>query len=114
MHQVCGAGVEAPIEGGEDLLKFAAEGDLEGVQAALAGGADVNYASEVGETALHLSSIKHSIDVAKALVDAGANVDLRTTGDRSLAMAPLHWWVCRPGLRVWGRGFGVKGVVFRV
>lgn len=30
--QVCGAGVEALTDGGEDLLKFAAEGDLEGVQ----------------------------------------------------------------------------------
>ena len=35
------------------------------------GGADVNYASEVGETALHLSRIKHSTDVAKAMVMQG-------------------------------------------
>ena len=48
---------------------------------------------QVGETPLHLSSIKHNMELAKHLIDKGAGVNTRAHGAKSLAMAPLHWFL---------------------
>ena len=51
------------------------------------------FSRQVGETPLHLSSINHNMDLAKFLIEKGANVDTRAHGEASLAMAPLHWFL---------------------
>jgi ankyrin repeat protein len=48
---------------------------------------------QVGETPLHLSSINHNMELAKFLIDRGAEVNTRARGEASLAMAPLHWFL---------------------
>jgi ankyrin repeat protein len=57
------------------LLRAAAAGDLVGVREALADGADVEAADDTGATALVLAAYGNHVDVARALVDAGADVN---------------------------------------
>ena len=79
------------------LMEAAAEGKVEVVKGLLAAeNADVNCKSEVGETPLHVSGIWGKIDVLRLLLAAGANVNVQATGEHSLMMAPLHWYV-HPG-----------------
>eukprot|EP00976_Prorocentrum_cordatum_P007006 139856-Prorocentrum_minimum.AAC.5 len=53
-------------------------------QAMLAGGADVNGASADGDyTALHLAAVEGHVAMMKALLEAGADLNLRTSASRT-------------------------------
>ena len=57
------------------LHSAAQAGDLQQVQALLAGGADVNGADADGSTALHLAAFNGHLDVVRALLAAGADAN---------------------------------------
>ena len=75
------------------LLEAAGEGDIKAVKLLLAEGADVNVKSATGETALHVAGIKCVRGVAKALLEAGADVNAQTNDGAAMLMTPLHWYV---------------------
>jgi uncharacterized protein len=82
----------------ESLLQAVEAGDLQRVQAALAGGADRNSRDADGATALMLAAHAGRLDLVRALVDAGA--DVNATDDRG--GGPLAKAVYNPDL---DRGF---------
>ena len=69
----------------EQLLDFAAEGNLNGVDEALENGADVNARGEFGDTVLNLVAQHGHLEVAKHLIESGA--DLENIGGAN--MTPL-------------------------
>jgi ankyrin repeat protein len=60
--------------------------DLAKVNALIAGGADVNESNSFG-TALHTAVARGNLDIIKALLDAGANIEAKAVG----AAHPLHY-----------------------
>ena len=72
----------------EALLEASEAGNLQGVQDALKAGADVGAETADGWTALHFAAAQGRADVARVLLDAGANVSADTT---SVRRTPLHW-----------------------
>lgn len=71
----------------ERLRRAAEQGDLEGVEAALAEGADLASAdSTFGNTALHLAARRGHFDVVRLLLAKGADPLAHDTG----TMTPLH------------------------
>ncbi len=64
---------------GKDLLASAKKGDLAGVKKALDDGVDVNSATEYGATALTYASDRGNLDIAKLLVEKGADVNKKDT-----------------------------------
>ena len=73
----------------EQLLHFAAIGELDDVQSLLFHGADVNYVREgVGATALYFASREGHLDIVKTLLENGANTEISTKdGDTPLYAA---------------------------
>ena len=72
---------------GETLLHFAAKaGNLQTVQFLLGQGADVNAASRGGFTPLYLAVGNDNIDVAKLLLEKGANLEALTGRFQSTAL----------------------------
>lgn len=72
---------EAPV------ADAAMNGDLERVETLIRQGADLNVAQGDGMTALHWAAEERRFDIARALIDAGANVAVTTRlGDYT----PLH------------------------
>jgi uncharacterized protein len=59
----------------EGLHKVAAEGDIAGLEAALAGGADVNSRDASGRTPFHVAAYLKKTEVMKALAAKGADVN---------------------------------------
>ena len=66
-------------------------------------GASVNAKNEWGETPLHVSSIKKSLELVNLLIEKGADVNQKTAGqyeghDKIVARTPLMWHVvnCDP------------------
>jgi len=71
----------------ERLRRAAEQGDLEGVEAALAAGADLASAdSTFGNTALHLAARRGHVDVVELLLAKGADPLANDAG----TMTPLH------------------------
>ena len=52
-------------------------GELEGVQNALADGADINVQDEEGDSALHFAAFCHHKDIVIFLLENGAEVNIR-------------------------------------
>ncbi len=75
-------------DGGAALRAAASLGDVETVRTLLAGGADVDDASEYGATPLILASMRGRTEVARVLLEAGANADL---ADAFYGRTPLGW-----------------------
>lgn len=73
------------------LLEAAREGNLEGVNAALKAGADVNGKAGSGWTALHAAAERGHAHVIKRLVEAGGKANVQ----ESLGVTPLHWAAVR-------------------
>lgn len=72
----------------EALLEASEAGNLQAVLDALKAGADVGAETADGWTGLHFAAAQGRADVARALLDAGANVSADTT---SVRRTPLHW-----------------------
>jgi pectate lyase len=72
------------LEPPKSLLEVATEGDLDGVKAMLARGANVNAWHQIPASALHYASQQGHIDVAELLIANGARVD---AGRKT----PLHY-----------------------
>ncbi|MEL6106442.1 MAG: PQQ-binding-like beta-propeller repeat protein [Planctomycetota bacterium] len=80
---------EAPREWtAEDLRQAASAGELETVEACLTAGVPVDSANAYGVTPLLLAADHKHIDVAKRLLDAGANPGTR---DRFYGFTPMAW-----------------------
>lgn len=69
------------------LIDGARYGDVEDVQMALDGGADVNVADDLGRTALHMASANGHETLVQMLLEAGADVGALNTEKNT----PLHW-----------------------
>uniref|UniRef100_A0A6V2ABV0 Uncharacterized protein n=3 Tax=Ditylum brightwellii TaxID=49249 RepID=A0A6V2ABV0_9STRA len=50
-----------------------------------------NARTKDGESCLHLISISGSVEIAKVLLDAGADPNWRSTWENGLRMHPLSW-----------------------
>ena len=70
-----------------ELLDAARRGDLAAVRALLRAGTDPNVAQGDGLTALHVAAQGGNLDIAKALIDAKANVEAKS---RLGGYTPLH------------------------
>jgi hypothetical protein len=73
------------------LVFAAGEGDFEECQRLLRTGVDVMQRTDAGETALHTVGMKGNPEIARLLIQAGADVNARTNGGPYLKMTPLHW-----------------------
>ena len=71
----------------DPLLDAAARGDLQALRALLEGGADPGVALGDGLTALHIAAEEGNVDMAKLLLDAGADAEAKT---RIGSYTPLH------------------------
>ena len=60
-----------------DLIEAAGRGDVGAVRQALADGAGVNGRDVCDRTAITAAALGDHVDVARVLIDAGANVDLQ-------------------------------------
>jgi len=74
-----------------ELLTACAEGKAEEVERLLGAGASAAFATEDGETPLHLAGLGGSPAVVRLLVEAGGDVDARVTSPKGLFMTPLTW-----------------------
>lgn len=72
-----GGGDMNDIDPGLKLMYLVNEGDLDGIKELLASGADVNYRDIDNRTALHVAACQGYVDVAKLLLEKGAQVDLK-------------------------------------
>ena len=68
----------APAVGDAPLADAAMQGDRATVQSLLAGNADVNAAQGDGTTALHWAAYRDDLEMARMLVEAGADLNART------------------------------------
>lgn len=71
----------------DPLLDAAARGDLQALRALLEGGADPGVALGDGLTALHIAAEEGNVDMARLLLDAGADAEAKT---RIGSYTPLH------------------------
>jgi ankyrin repeat protein len=82
---------QGPIEDASDVnvqLRIAArQGDLAGIEAALAKGAHVNSTPKPGGTALQAATRDGTVEAMKLLLDKGANVDQATGTNTPLSYA---------------------------
>ena len=46
-----------------------------------------------GETCLHLTAVSKSFEIAKLVIDLGADVNYRTSHRQGLRMMPLSWHI---------------------
>ena len=86
---------DSTIQGAQDtrLVILASQGDRPGVSALLKQKVDVNVAQGDGMTALHWAALKDDVQMAKMLLDAGADVKAVT---RVEALTPL-WLAAHEG-----------------
>lgn len=68
------------------LSQAASNGDLSGVAAALAGGADVNARGQFGDTALNEAAENGHLEVVQRLVEAGADIENKGGADKTPMM----------------------------
>lgn len=62
------------------LLAASKKGDAAAMQAALAGGSDVNGVDTSGQTAMHIAAASGHVDAVKLLLERDADVDAETKG----------------------------------
>ena len=72
-----GGGDLNDIDPGLKILYRANERDLDGIKELLASGVDVNFRDIDDRTALHVAACQGFSDVAKFLIENGADVDLK-------------------------------------
>ena len=75
----------------EELVKAAKSGDLDKVNQLIAGGSiDINYQDNGDNTALIWAAYKGREDVVKALIEAGAKLDIQDNGGET-ALTLASW-----------------------
>src|SRR5262249_42665871 len=79
------------------LLLAARSGNLAVVRRILRAGADVNYRNKDGETALHFAAVKDSPEIARTLIQGGADLNLQAHRTKE---TPLHQAAIRGKLEV--------------
>ena len=85
----CGSGTNIGAELGQipspsgPLFEAAANGDLDGVKAAIEGGASPNDVGAAGTTALHYAAHGNHIAVIEYLVEQGADVNAQDSQGRT-------------------------------
>lgn len=79
------AGANRPFRKGKTILALAVTGDTKRLMAALANGASVDDANEVGYTAFMSAAEKGNAALAETLIRAGANVNASTSKNISSA-----------------------------
>ena len=82
-----GANVNAKGKGGMTPLMMAAKQTVESVDKLLQAGADVNAVNSDGFSAMTFALEKGNAEIIAALIDAGANVNVKTRA----GMTPLMW-----------------------
>ena len=81
----------------ESLHEVAARGDLERVRELLAQGHDVNGSDDEHETPLHIAARSDHLDIARCLVDHGADLNEH---NNSMCCTPLHYAVINRKFRI--------------
>ncbi len=71
------AGLDTPPPGTEFLVWSAKKGELDGVKKALADGVPVDAMNKKGWNALHVAAQNGHTEVVRALIDAGADVNIQ-------------------------------------
>jgi len=85
-----GAHMESSDGSGTPLYWSARESHLSAVRLLLACGANANFRAEDGATPLHMAiGYRHDVRVAEALIDAGADLEARQSGETPLMQAAL-------------------------
>ena len=74
-----------------DLFAAAVQGNVEGVQAMLSHGADVNKRYEHGGTALFVAAEQGNVEVVQALLCHGADVSQSDKGGRTALFTAARW-----------------------
>lgn len=80
--------VTRQLRGCTPLGLAAFKGDIARIMTLLGKGMDINQLDRNGRTALHLAALNESVDVVRALLDAGADVDIP---DQRFGFRPLHF-----------------------
>ena len=78
---------EMSDDAGMALIEASMEGDMAGMQAALDGGADVNYQDPGGQTALHWCALNGHSAAVKWLLGLGPALEAKNEGGQTPLMA---------------------------
>lgn len=89
------AGTEEPASANNSgqtnqIITAADQRDLASVRDMILNGADVNAADSSGHTALHSAVVHGDLQMAKMLLEHGANVNVKESGDMNWGWYPLH------------------------
>jgi hypothetical protein len=80
---------------GKQLIEAAAKGDQEEIERLIRRGANINHADKAGDTALIEAARYNHKECVLMLIDAGANVNINTTGHTALSVvAALGYTEC--------------------
>jgi ankyrin repeat protein len=85
-----GLGLRSRTKTNQELLTAAYRGDVAGIRALLARGADVNVRNREGHTPLWEAAYAGRAEAARLLLDRGADANARDEN----GMTPLMWAVC--------------------
>lgn len=69
-----------------EIQDLAAAGDVEAIERRIGAGEDVDFRRLIGWTALHHAALRGHANVVKVLIEADANVDLRTNDEYRTAL----------------------------
>ncbi len=79
----------------QQLFHAAGDGDLEGVETAIKNGANINFQSNDGYTALMIASFLGKKDVVELLISNGANINIRDNEDSTaliIVIKKIKYW----------------------
>jgi uncharacterized protein len=77
------------------LVELAKKGDVETITTLLQGSADVNAAKGDGTTALHWAALRDNFQIARLLIDSGADADVANDyGATRVLTEAMRWWNC--------------------
>lgn len=75
----------------ELLLAAAREGNIEGIQAALENGANIDTKDSRGRTALSLAADNNQAALVERLIECGAKVDVKNNNGWTPLMQAAYW-----------------------
>ncbi|XP_037804170.1 trichohyalin-like isoform X2 [Penaeus monodon] len=74
----------------EELIRAAREGDAQGVEAALKGGANIDFLGKGGWSALHHAAFEGNVDMTRLLISFNADVGVSSGKKSEAGVTPLH------------------------